>query len=114
MLAGGGGAFGARSLVGWQVSTMAALVGGVVAGFTSRAAFRQALMAGLGAGVGAAFFLSTRQSADSSPVLDFWIDQFNAKGDRLLPVAAAGVSTCLATALGGWLGSHVFPPAPRK
>jgi hypothetical protein len=114
VLAGGGGAFGARSLVGWQVSAMGALVGGVVAGFTSRAAVRQALMAGLGAGAGTVFFLATRHTADSSPVLDFWIDQFNAKGDRLLPVAAAGVSTCLATALGGWLGCHVFPPPPQK
>lgn len=112
VLAGGGGAFGARSLVGWQVSTMAALVGGVVAGFTSRAAVRQALMAGLGGGAGAVFFLAVWHTGDTSPVLDFWIDQLNAKKDRLLTLAAAGVSTCLATVLGGWLGCHVFPPAP--
>jgi hypothetical protein len=114
VLAGGGGAFGARSLIAWQVSTLAALVGGVAAGFSSRAAFRQALMAGLGAGAGAVFCLATRQATNTSPVVDFWIDQVNVKDNPLLPFAAIGLSTCLATALGGWLGSHVFPPSPRK
>jgi len=113
-LAGGGGAFGARSLIGWQIAMLAALIGGVAAGFSSRAAFRQALMAGLGAGAGAVCCLATRQVVDGSPVLDFWTDQFNAKSDRLLPIAAVGVSTCVATALGGWLGCHIFPPVRQR
>jgi hypothetical protein len=113
-LAGGGGAFGARSLVASQISTLAALVGGMAAGFNSRAAFRQALMAGLGAAAGAVFLLASHAVTDEYPVVDFWIDQLNAKGDRLLPLAAVGLNTCIATGLGGWLGCHVFPPAPGK
>lgn len=114
VVAGGGGAFGARSLIAWQVSTLAALVGGVAAGFNSRGAFRQALLAGLGAGAGSAFLLGCHLAADDSPVLDFWTEQLGAKGDRLLPLAVVGLSTCVATGLGGWLGSHVFPPTPNK
>jgi hypothetical protein len=114
VLAGGGGAFGARSLIAWQVSTLAALVGGMAAGFNSRSAFRQALLAGLVAGAGSAFLLASRLAGDGSPVLDFWTEQLSAKGDRLFPFAAVGLSTCAATGLGGWLGSHVFSPIPNK
>jgi hypothetical protein len=110
VLAGGGGSFGARSLVGWQVSALAALVGGGAAGFNSRAGFVQALFAGLLSGVGSALALSAQHGPESSPVIDFWAGQLNTKGGVALSLLAVGVSTCVATGLGGWLGSHLFPP----
>jgi hypothetical protein len=113
VLAGGGGSFGARSLVGWQVSALAALVGGVAAGFNSRAGFVQALFAGLGAGACSVLALAAQQGPESSPVIDFWVDQLNAKGGVGLPLLAVGLSTCVATGLGGWLGSHVFAAGAR-
>jgi hypothetical protein len=113
VLAGGGGSFGARSLVGWQVSALAALAGGVAAGFGSRAGIVQALFAGLGAGACSVLALAAYHSGESSPVIDFWVDQLNAKGGVTLPLVAVGLSTCVATGLGGWLGSHLFPAATR-
>ena len=109
-----GGSFGARSLIAWQVSALAAIAGGLAAGFGSRAGFRQAVYAGLGAGVGVVFGVLSQQAIHPSPVIDFWVDQLNTRGGSTLPVAAIGVTTCVATALGGWLGSHVFPPTDRK
>jgi len=113
VLAGGGGSFGARSLVGWQVSALAALIGGVAAGFGSRAGFIQAVVAGLGAGACSVLALAAHQSGDSSPVIDFWVDQLNARGGVTLPLVAVGLSTCATTVLGGWLGSHLFPAPTR-
>jgi hypothetical protein len=46
---------------------------------------------------------------EGSPVIDFWVDQLNTQGGQAMPLAALGVTTCVATALGAWLGSHVFP-----
>jgi hypothetical protein len=113
-LTGGGGSFGARSLLAWQVSALAAIAGGLAAGFGSRAGFRQGVFAGLGAGTGTVLGVLTQTGGQGSPVIDFWIDQLNVKGSHALPLAALGVTTCVATALGGWLGSHVFPPATGK
>jgi hypothetical protein len=110
-----GGTFGARSLVAWQVSALAALAGGLAAGFGSRAGFRQAVYAGLGAGVGTVLGVLSQQAMNPSPVVDFWVDQLSPRGGGVaLPVAAIGATTCVATTLGAWLGSHVFPPADRK
>jgi hypothetical protein len=108
VLAGGGGSFGARSLVGWQVSALAALVGGVAAGFNSKAGFVQALFAGLGAGACTVLALAAQSGPEPSPVIDFWVDQLNARSTVTLPLVAVGLSTCVATGLGGWLGSHIF------
>lgn len=109
-----GSGFGARSLIGWQISALAALLGGIAAGLGSRAGVRQAFFAGLFAGVGAAVCLATAAGASGSPVIDFWMGQLNSKGDRVLPFLALGISTCAATGLGSWLGSHVFPSTPPK
>lgn len=113
-LLSGGGGFGARSLIAWQVSTLVALIGGIAAGFSSRAGFRQALYAALLAGIGAVVCLATIPSVSDSPVLDFWVGQLNAKADRVVPFFALGLSTGAATGLGSWLGSHVLPPATSK
>lgn len=109
-----GGSFGARSLIAWQVSALAALAGGLAAGFGSRAGFRQAVFAGLGAGAGALFGVLSQPASHASPVIDFWVNQLNARAGHTLPLVAIGVTTCVATALGAWLGSHVFPPPARK
>ena len=109
-----GGSFGARSLISWQVSARAAIAGGLAAGFGSLAGFRQAVYAGLGAGIGTVLGVMSQQGTNPSPVVDFWVDQLNARGGHSLPVVAIGVTTCVATTLGAWLGSHVFPPTERK
>jgi hypothetical protein len=110
----GGGGFGARTLIAWQISALAAILGGVASGLGTRAGFRQALYAGLGGGAGAVLCLAAKQVTEPSPVIDFWMGQLNSKSDRLLPFALAGLTTFLATGLGGWLGSQVFATPTRK
>ena len=109
-----GGSFGARSLIAWQVSALAAIAAGLAAGFGCRAGFRQGVYAGLGAGVGAVLGVLSQQATHPSPVVDFWVDQLDARRGITLPLVALGVTTAVATAIGGWLGSQVFPATPRK
>ena len=109
VLAGQGSSFGARPLVAWQISALAALVGGAVAGLNTRGGFRQALFAGLGAGAAVVPILSAPSETGPSPVIDFWINQLDLKTAGPLPYLALAVTTCLATFLGAWFGSHLKP-----
>ena len=114
VLAGGGGSFGARSLVGWQVSGVWRpwWAVGRPDSTAGRGLFRRC-SPGCCPEPEPRFALSARHGPESSPVIDFWADQLNTKGGMALPLLAVGVSTCVATGLGGWLGSHLFPPGTR-
>jgi len=109
---GKGGAFGAAPLVAWQISIIAAVIGGVLAGANTRAGFRQGLFTGLLASAGTVVAIA---SVPSSPplVFQFWLDQVGASDAGLLPFVALGGTVWVATAVGGWLGEQLIPPRRR-
>jgi hypothetical protein len=114
VLAGQSASFGARPLIAWQISTLAALVGGVITGYGSRGGIRQAIFAGVGAG--ATVVLALAMHADSAPatVIDFWTYQLDLKSSNSLPYVALGVTTMMATTLGGWFGGQIRFDDNRK
>jgi hypothetical protein len=110
-LSGHAASFGSSRLLTWQVSAVAALLGGVAAGVNTRSGLRQGIFAGILAGILAVF----SQRVGGS-IVEFWMDQLQMNEAGPLVTAALGGSTFFATAIGGWLGSQVCPPAaaPRK
>ena len=112
-LAGDGRAFGATALVSWQVSVLAAVVGGFAAGANTRAGPRQWFVTGLLAGAGAVAVTAARDPG-ASGVIEFWVYQLDQRDVGPLVFAAFGGSVWLITALGGWLGAQFVPPRRRK
>jgi hypothetical protein len=112
-LAGHGRAFGATALVTWQVSILAAVVGGFAAGANTRAGARQWFVTGLLAGAGAVAGTAARDPG-ASGVIEFWLYQLDQKDLGPLVFAAFGGSVWLITALGGWLGAQFAPPRRRR
>jgi len=102
---------GAAPFVAWQISVVAALCGGMMAGAHTRGGFRHGLLAGLLAGAGTIVAVA---SAGSQPmILEFWLEQLSVTDSGPLPYVVLGGSICLATTIGGWLGEQ-FLPAKRK
>ncbi len=114
VLAGQGNSFGARPLVTWQISALAALVGGAIAGWASRGGTRQIVLAGIGAGAGVVPILSAMASTNPSAIIDFWIQQFDLKAANWTVFVAIGASTTVATILGAWFGAHLKPGTEQK
>lgn len=108
---GHGGTFASNQLITWQLGLLVALGGGVLAGANTRIGLRQGLICGLLAGAGAVTAVAAR--AAEQEVVQFWRDQLD-QPDVGPPVfAALGITVGIATALGGWLGGHILPPARR-
>src|SRR5262245_29923126 len=102
---------GSATLVAWQISIVAAFVGGMIAGAHTRGGFRQGLIAGVLSGAATRVAVVT---ATSPPViLEFWFDQLNVKEPGPIPLAVLAGTVCVATTIGGWLGEQ-FMPARRK
>jgi hypothetical protein len=114
LLAGHGQSFGTRSLIAWQISTLAALAGGAAACARTRGGYRQVLLAAVGATAGVLAGVAATSAAEPSPILDFWMYQLELKQVGAIPYFAAGVTTLIATAVGGWFGAHVVSTDERK
>jgi hypothetical protein len=103
---------GSAPLVAWQISIVAALVGGMMAGAHTRGGFRHGLLAGLLAGAGTIVAVA---SADPPPmILEFWLEQLSVNEPGPLPYAVLGGSVCAATMIGGWLGEQFLPAKRRR
>jgi hypothetical protein len=114
LLAGRGQSVGVRSLMTWQISMLAALGGGAAACVHTRGGVRQGLVTAAGAAFATAVAVAAASTAEPSPIIEFWMYQLDLKEAGLLPVAAVGLTTLIATALGGWIGVHAFPAGGRK
>lgn len=110
---GGGSSYGARPMIAWQISSLAAMLGGIVAGSHARAEFRQSLYAGLGAAAVVPGVLLVQASGSASPLPAFWMDQFDVTAGAI-PYVLIAVNTAVATGLGGWLGSQALPSGKRR
>jgi hypothetical protein len=103
---------GAAPFVAWQISVVAALLGGVMAGAHTRGGFRHGFFAGLLSGAGTVVAVA---SAGSPPmILEFWLEQLSVNEPGPLPYAVLGGSICLATTIGGWLGEQFLPAKRRR
>jgi hypothetical protein len=109
ILAGHSGSMGSNRMLTWQVSVIFAVLGGVAAGANTRGGIRQGLLAGVAAGAGAIALEATRK-AGSAPLLEFWAEQMNVGEIGPMVFAALGGTILVGTAIGGWLGAHLFPP----
>lgn len=107
-LAGHGGFHSSMKFLTWQISIIAGLLGGVLAGCNTRGGFRQGLYAGLMASA-VATILEARHGASGSILVQFWLDQLGADDSGLAFVICAA-SVFAVTTLGGWLGAHLLPP----
>jgi hypothetical protein len=113
VLAGQTSSHASSPLLTWQISVLGVVLGGIVAGANTRSGLRQGIIAGFGVASGVIVVEATRGNA-GSPVLEFWIDQAGLKDAGSLAFGFLGISVLLATALGGWLGSHLLPPRTRR
>ncbi len=111
--AGRGGGFTAVKLIGWQISAIAGLLGGALAGAQSRAAIRQGLAAGIVAAIGTIAVYHAR-GFGTFPVTEFWMDQLELGEIGPVVYLVVGVGVALATAIGGGLGSQIWPPKGRR
>jgi hypothetical protein len=112
VLAGHSGSMGSNRLLTWQVSVITTLLGGVAAGANTRGGIRQGLLAGVAAGAGAVALEAARRSGNHV-LLEFWAEQLNVNEIGPMVFAALGGSILIGTAIGGWLGAHLFPPRRR-
>jgi hypothetical protein len=113
VFAGRGQSFGARSLICWQISMLAALAAGVAGCFNTRGGSRQAVFAALGASAGVVLGLAASSAEALPPVIEFWMYQLDIKLTGALPYAIVGATTFVATALGGWFGAHAVPAGDK-
>ena len=114
LLVGRGHSFGLRSLITWQISMLAALGGGAAACVHTRGGPRQMLFTAVGAAAGAVAGVAAGSIGEPSPIVEFWTYQLDLKQTGPLPYVAVGVTTVIATALGGWFGAHAVPTEVRK
>jgi hypothetical protein len=110
---GGGGGLGAAPLVAWQISMLAALAGGVLAGGHTRAGFRHGFFAGLLASAGTVVAVASLRSTPPL-VFQFWLDQLEMKEPGPGAYAVLAGTIWLATTVGGWLGEQLLPVTGRK
>ena len=110
---GKGGALGAAPLVAWQISILAAVIGGILAGANTRAGFRHGFLTGLLASAGTVVAVASVPSSPSY-VFQFWLDQFGVQEAGPLPYAAMATTVWVATTVGGWLGEQLLPPRRRS
>ena len=112
--AGQGNTFGSRSLVVWQISTLAALAGGAAGCMHTRGGSRQVVFAALGATAGIVLGMAAMSADGPPPVVEFWIYQLDLQHAGPLAYAIVGLTTFVATSLGGWFGAHAVPADERK
>jgi hypothetical protein len=110
---GHGGTFGASRLVTWQISVLATVMGGVLAGATTRGGLRHGLIAGLFAATATVIAFAARDPNDLL-VLEFWMDNLNLGWNGPPALAVLGASIVTGAGIGGWMGYHLFPPQPTR
>jgi hypothetical protein len=112
-LIGSGGTFGGSALITWQVSVLAALIGGLICGANSRVGLKQGFVTGMVSanGIVAA---TVATGTNSSVLVEFWLYQLDQNTVGPITFAAFGASVWVVTAVGGWLGGQLFPPRRRK
>jgi hypothetical protein len=102
---------GQGKFLSWQLGSLAALVGGVLAGAGTGAGIRQGVFAGLLAGI-ALIGIAGVNGVNPVPV-DYWLGRLELKGlGPLHPGTMAGVlgGCVMIGAIGGWLGGTLFLP----
>lgn len=102
---------GQGKFLSWQLATLAALVGGSLAGAGTGAGLRHGIFAGFLAG---AALVGLGAASGASPVpVEYWLDRLELKGLGVLHPGTIGgvVGGCvLIGAVGGWLGGTLFLP----
>jgi hypothetical protein len=95
----------------WQIATLAVLIGGAYAGASTGAGLRHGLYAGVLAGIGGGVVIMTRGgfTQPEEYLLKYMNLPASGPGD---PVAVMGIGfgVMVATVVGGWFGSQLFPP----
>jgi len=113
VLVGHSGSYGSTPLLTWQISVLGTILGGVVAGANTHSGVRQGVIAGLIVACGSIVAEATRGDAGSH-LLEFWEHQLDLRSVGPLAYAVLAVTAVIATSLGSWLGSHLFPPPRRR
>lgn len=110
---GGSGGVGSGRFVVWEISMIGSLLAGVAAGANTKWGLRQGTLAGLFASVGLVA-AATKKGVSKIPAADFWVDQLSLSSENSTVVYGVMASSMMITMiLGGWLGSHLFPPRKR-
>ena len=104
--------FGSSPFIAWQISTLAILLGGAVAGANTRTGLRHGLICGLLAGIGLAAAVAYPGMVKVKAA-EFWIDQLAVPDSDPLLLAVVAVSVWATGTIGGWMGAHLVPPSRR-
>jgi hypothetical protein len=113
-LAGQGHTFGARALLAWQISMLAALVAGLAGSMNTRGGSRQVVFASFAAAGGVVLGLVAVSANGPPPVIEFWIYQLDLRQSGPLAYAIVAMTTFIATSLGGWFGVHAISSDREK
>jgi hypothetical protein len=112
VLVGHSGGFGASRLVTWQVSVIATILGGALAGASTRAGLKQGALAGLFAATATVITLASGAFSDSL-VAEFWTYQLSLDSVGPIVYSLVGLTVLIATTLGGWLAGHLIQTQDR-
>ena len=107
------GSMGGSNLVIWQLTGLAALMGGLLSGNHTKAGVIQGISSGFISGI-AINILHLKCAGLRQMGLEFWqsISGFNKNEPQLMAIVLA--FTVMTGALGGWLGSRLFQPSSRR
>lgn len=108
MLGGNSGTFTSSRFVVWQISLLASVIGGIIAGSNMRHGIRQGAIAGVlvtMAIVVACLQIGVRKITAT----DFWAFQFDVSASDPKVIGILAATSGMVCIIGGWLGAQILP-----
>jgi hypothetical protein len=101
-------------LITWEITLMAQVIGGIIAG----AGTRGGVLYGFWVGLSAAIFLAIGQSVPALRVpvqgMPAWLGGASAGDAEPIVLGIQSIQAVMLSALGGWLGGLILPDDPGR